>query len=176
MLVAATLNVVLLPHVVAFDKKNKAQEHIEVVAHLRLEGGPILRFTITRHANRSYLYVEYASHALALLDVTDALHPKRMGMAAAGSIVAAAGDAALISSETADPPTVREKSLTIVSFADPAHPRTIRQFNKVTCTAVDDTRALVFLANDEGLWILHHGLADDAALQDRYAHDVLYNH
>jgi hypothetical protein len=170
------LLVTLAPFAFASDKKNKDQDHFDIVSHLPDSDGPATRFTVTRHVNRSYLYVEHASHALRLFDVTDATHPKDLGLSASGTVFAAAGDAALISSDNDGIATPKEKSLTIVSFADPAHPQAIRQFNKVTCTAVDEARGLVFIANDEGLWILHRNPADDRELQERYAHDVLYNH
>jgi len=160
------------------------QDQINVLANVPVTGGPITRFTMTQHYSRSYLYLEHASHLLTLVDVTDAQHPTvvaNLDLPATGSetVLTAAGDAALISSESASSPTpapVKEKTMTIVSFADRAHPQTIRQFNKVTCSGVDDHRGLVFVANDEGLWILHRNPAEDPEVQERYAHEVLYNH
>ncbi len=140
---------------------------------------------MTRHYSRSYLYLEHASHSLTLVDVTDARHPIVMAnldlpVNEAGTVLTAAGDAALISSEgsttSAAPEKTPEKTMTIVNFADRAHPQTVRQFVKVTCTALDDNRGLVFVANDEGLWILHRNPAEDPEVQERYAHEVLYNH
>jgi hypothetical protein len=157
------------------------QDQIDIVANMPVNGGPITRFTMTRHINRSYLYIEHATHVLTLVDVTDAHHPTVVAnldlpSTGSGSVVIAAGDAALVSSDAPAADPVNEKTMTIVSFADRAHPQTIRQFNKVTCTAVDNQRDLVFVANDQGLWILHRNPAEDSELQERYAHEVLYNH
>jgi hypothetical protein len=156
-------------------------DQIDILANVPVTGGPITRFTMTQHYSRSYLYLEHASHSLTLVDVTDARHPTvvaNFDLPAAGSatVLTAAGDAALISSGSPTPNSVTEKTMTIVSFADRTHPQTIRQFAKVTCTALDDNRGLVFVANDEGLWILHRNPAEDPEVQERYAREVLYNH
>jgi hypothetical protein len=168
--------------VAAKDKKTATppQDRIDVLANLRVPEAPIVRLTMTQHYNRSYLYIEQATRGLTLVDVTDAKHPAIVSSLGNsnignGTVLAAAGDAALISSEE-PPASPKEKTMTIVSFADRAHPQTIRQFNKVTCTAVDNQRGLIYVANHEGLWILHRNAAEDPELQERYAHDVIYNH
>jgi hypothetical protein len=166
--------------------KNKAkadsppQDRIDILANVTVAGGPVTRVTMTQHYSRSYLYLEHASRALTLIDVTDARHPSVVSnldlpASEAGSVLTAAGDTALISSDTTQPGTAA-KTMSIVSFADPAHPQTVKQFANVTCTALDDHRGLIFVANDEGFWILHRNPAEDPEVEARYAHDVLYNH
>ena len=158
-----------------------SQDRIDILANVAVGDGPITRLTMTQHYTRSYLYLEHASRTLTLIDITDARHPSVVSNLdlppnEAGSIVTAAGDAALVSSDAAQPAPPRTRTMSIVSFADPAHPRTVKQFANVTCTALDDRRGLVFVANDEGLWILHRNPAEDPEVQERYAHEVLYNH
>jgi hypothetical protein len=162
-------------------KADSPHDQIDVLANVPVTGGPITRFTLTRHYSRSYLYMEHASHVVTLVDITDAQHPAVVAnldlpATQSGTVLTAAGDAALISSEGAAPDAIKEKTMTIVNFADRAHPQTVRQFNKVTCTGADESRGLVFVANDEGLWILHRNPAEDPEVQERYAHEVLYNH
>jgi hypothetical protein len=160
-----------------------AQDQIEVLSKVTLSGGAAVRFTLTQHFSRSYLYIEHLSHELTLVDVTDPKHPMVLAnldlpASEAGAVLAAAGDAALISSEASAeksaPAAPKERTMTIVNFADRAHPQTVRQFAKVTCSGVDDHRGLVFVANPEGLWILHRNPAEDPEVQERYAHQVLY--
>jgi hypothetical protein len=158
-----------------------SQDRIDILANVAVGDGPIARLTMTQHYSRSYLYLEHASRTLTLIDITDARHPSIVANvdlppSAAGSIVTAAGDAALVSSDAAQPAPPRSRTMSIVSFADPAHPRTVKQFANVTCTALDDRRGLIFVANDEGLWILHRNPAEDPEVQERYAREVLYNH
>jgi hypothetical protein len=173
-----------LPSASARDKAKKpapdtSKDQIDVLANVPVTGGPVTRFTMTRHQSRSYLYIEHASHALTLVDVTDANHPTvvaNLDTPTSGAVLTAAGDAALITSDdtTATAVAPKPKTMTIVSFADRAHPQTIRQFNKVTCTALDDPRGLVYVANDEGLWILHRNPSADSELQASYARQVMY--
>jgi hypothetical protein len=136
---------------------------------------------MTQHYSRTYLYLEHASHALTLVDVTDPKHPAilaNLDLPAneSGSILTAAGDAALVSSEPAPAAPAHSQTMSIVSFADPAHPQTVKQFTNVTCTAQDNHRGLIFVANGEGLWILHNNPAEDPEVQECYAHEVLYSH
>jgi hypothetical protein len=174
---------VALPSWGAAKGKPKAetapQDHIDILATVTIAGGPVTRVTMTQHYSRSYLYLEHASRTLTLIDVTDARHPSivtNLDLPAneAGSVLTAAGDTALLSSDTVQRGSA-PKTMSIVSFADPAHPQTVKQFANVTCTALDDRRGLIFVANDEGLWILHRNPAEDPEVQERYAHQVLYN-
>lgn len=161
--------------------ENVSQDRIDILASVKVAGGPVTKVTMTQHFSRSYLYLEHASRGVTLMDVTDASHPSIVSnldlpVSEAGSILTAAGDAALISSETTQPATPPTRTMSIVSFANPAHPETVKQFANVTCTALDERRGLIFVANDEGFWILHRNPAEDPAEIERYAHEVLYNH
>jgi hypothetical protein len=161
--------------------ENASQDRIDILANVAVTGGPIIRVSMTQHYSRSYLYLEHASRGLTLIDVTDPRHPSivtnlDLPASEAGSILTAAGDTALISSDATQPASSPNRTMSIVSFSDPAHPQTVRQFTNVTCTALDDRRGLIFVANDEGFWILHRNPAEDPEVQERYAHEVLYNH
>jgi hypothetical protein len=162
-------------------KQPAPADQIDILANVPVPGGPVSRLTVARHSSHSYLYLEHVSHVLTLVDITDAQHPTVLAnldlpATGSGTMLVATGGVALISSEESAPAPVTEKTMSIVSFADRAHPQTIRQFNKVTCTALDERRDLVFVANDQGLWILHRNPGEDSEMQERYAHEVLYNH
>jgi len=166
-------------------KADNPQDRIDILANLTVSGGPVTRVTMTQHYSRSYLYVEHASKTLTLIDVTDARHPAvlanlELPVNEAGSILTAAGETALVSSDTAQPATAARsaapRTMTIVNFADPVHPQTVKQFANVTCTAMDERRGLIFVANDEGFWILHRNPAEDPAVQEEYTRQVLYAH
>jgi hypothetical protein len=179
-----SLSLLCMPPWCAGKDKGKhddvAQDRIDILANLAIEGGPVARFTVTRHYSRSYLYLEHTSHSLTLVDITDPNHPSlvsKLNLPAneAGPILAAAGDAALVSAAPVAADAPRTTTMSIVSFADHGNPRTLKQFNRVTCSALDNPRGLIFIANDDGLWILHRNPAEDPEVQERYAHDVLYN-
>lgn len=48
------------------------------------------------------------------------------------------------------------ESIRLIDLTDPEHPKVVRTFRRVTSVATDDGRKLIFLSNDEGLWIVNH--------------------
>jgi hypothetical protein len=153
------------------------KDSFDVVAHLALTGGAVTSLVTTSHFSRNYLYTQcLSSHIVTLFDVTDFATPKVLSqMSSSDSLLAAAGDAILISADpSASAPNV--KKISIVDFSDKSKPKIVREFAGVTSMTVDAHRGLVFLANAEGLWILHRNQPIDPEIQERYAHEVLYNH
>ena len=173
----------------AKDKKVKApkkepQDQIEVVGHLVVANGQVTRFITTRHYSSFYLYVEYAaSKTVTLVDMTraaqpavlaDVSYPAGEGNAALFSV---AGTAAIVTEGAASAvPTPAAQTVRIMDFSDPKQPKVAREFAGVTAISKDDQRGLSFLANPEGIWILHQSLALDPEIEKEYARHVLYDH
>jgi len=173
----------------AKDKKIKVApkeptDAIEVVGHIPLTNGPVKRFLATQHYSSSYLYAEHDDgKGVTLIDVTKVTQPSVLADVAypsnggSGSLFAVAGTAVLVAEErgaatqVATPQTIR-----IMDFSDPLHPKVAREFSGVTAISRDDYRGLIFVANAEGIWILHRSFAVDPEVEKAYAHDVLYNH
>jgi len=170
------------------DKKPKPkakdpQDEITVVGHIPTQGSLVTRFITTDHYSSHYLYVEHAGGKnLTLIDVTRAAQPAVLAeVPVAGSesasLFAVAGTAAVVSAQPpaattgAEPQTVR-----IMDLSDPLHPRVSREFTGVTAMSRDDGRGLIFVANGEGIWILHQTFATDPEVEKAYAHHVLYDH
>lgn len=155
------------------DKHSKSvaptpQDQIAVVAHLPLAGGPVSGFLETQHYRRNYLYVEHESgKTISLLDVSNSAKPIVLAdmtfpSGASNSLVAVAGNAAVVSSQAPVPINSSAlQSFRIMSFVDPQHPAVKQEFDNVTAIARDDKRGLIFLANDSGVWILQQQLAVD---------------
>jgi hypothetical protein len=143
------------------------QDDIETVAHVPLTGGAVTRFLETQHYRRNYLYAEHESgKTVSLIDVTSARQPALLPdvtfpNGASDSLVAVAGSAALVSSQTATVNSNPERTFRIMSFADPLHPTVKQEFDHVTAISYDDKRGLIFLANDSGVWILKQQYAMD---------------
>ncbi|HUA60063.1 MAG TPA: hypothetical protein VML19_14990 [Verrucomicrobiae bacterium] len=173
----------------AKDKKPKTppkdpQDSIEVVGHIPLAGGPVCRFITTQHYSSYYLYAEHeGGRNLTLIDVTRAARPvvlAEVPYPAAGgsaSLFAVAGTAALVT-DAADGVAAMPKgqTLRIMDFSDPLHPKVAREFTSVTSMSRDERRGLIFLANGEGIWILHQTYAEDPKVQEEYAKHVMYDH
>ena len=48
------------------------------------------------------------------------------------------------------------QSVRVLDLSDPANPRTLQSFSGVTSILADDEHNLIYIANNEGLWILRH--------------------
>jgi hypothetical protein len=157
----------------ARDKKPKKpppQDSIEVVAHIPLTTGPVRRFLTTDHYSSHYLYAEHDPGAsVTLIDITRANQPTVLAEvaypAAAGSdsLVVVAGTAALVTSSSLSP-AAAPQTMRILDFSDPQHPKIAREFTGVTAISREDGRGLIYVANADGIWILHQNRAQDPEL------------
>jgi len=152
-------------------------DRIDVVAHLPLSGAPVVHLTSDNHWRRDYLYLDQGpSSPVTILDVTDPAMPRPAGQLdiptqeANGNLSAVVGTAALVASPASAP---APRTVTIMSFADPEHPKIEQQFAGVTAMLKEGM--FVYLANAQGLWVLRMTPATDAELQEQYQHYVLYN-
>ena len=156
---------------VSLKKAEKANVHVDEVAHLPLDGMHVDRMFVERlENNKVYLYLQRpAKEAFAVVDVTnpdkpvllsgDALHEptgSEVQPPAAGSVLAIAfipeGSASLA---TEPLPT---ETVQFLDMSDPENVKSVRTIAGVTSVYADDARELVYLANGEGLWILSHSM------------------
>jgi hypothetical protein len=181
--------VVLSTAAQAKSKKPKAaskepKDEIEVVGHIPLTNGPVRSFIATQHYSSTYLYAEHdAGKGVTLIDVTKVTKPAVLADVAypsnggSGSLFAVAGTAALVTEDQgAAPPVAAPQTIRIMDFSDPQHPKVAREFAGVTAISRDQGRGLIFLANPEGIWILHQISAEDPEVEKAYANYVLYSH
>lgn len=168
------------------DKKKQAPENpqdaIEVVGHIAASGGPVTRFLSTRHYSSYYLYVEHDGGGnVTLIDVSKTAQPVVLADipsapgGGSASLFAVAGTAALITEQSANMPAAKPQTFRIMDFSDPRQPRVAREFAGVTAISRDDQRGLLFLANPEGVWILHQSLATDPEIEKEYTKHVFYD-
>jgi hypothetical protein len=165
----------------AKDRKPKTppQDAIEVVAHITLTTGPVRRFLTTDHYSSHYLYAEHdTGSSVTLIDIT---HPSLPAVVAdlayparADSLVVVSGTAALVTNTAASQPAAPQ-TIRILDFSDPQHPKVSREFTGVTAISRDDRRGLIFLANAEGVWLLHQNRVDDLEVEKAYARHVIYD-
>ncbi len=155
--------------------KDKHQDQIEIESHVAVGPGPVTRFIATRHYGRTYVYaVRGAGQPVTLIDVSDAKHPRILSEAslstASSNLVAVAGTAAL----TSDASVARAaQTIRLMDFSDPAQPKVTKEFDGVT--AIESVSGgLTLVANAEGIWVLRQQLAEDPAVEERYAKKVVY--
>jgi hypothetical protein len=174
--------VISTPAAMARNKKPAPKpptDSIDVVGHVSTTQ-PVTRFISTQHYSSYYLYAEHQGGSdITLIDVTKASSPTVLAdvpSAGSGSLVSVAGTAALVGAgqnTTAVP--APSQNLKIMDLSDPQHPRVSREFSGVTAIGRDDSRGLVFVANSEGIWILHQNFALDPEVEEEYTREVLYN-
>jgi hypothetical protein len=158
------------------------QDTIAVVGHISLAKDGVVNLMTGAHWNRNYLYVEHGDQgAVTVVDVTDPSSPKRTaefvppyhGVAQHMTVVE--GSAALFVSTQSAKAEAAPARVAIMSFADPEHPKMVREFSGVTCMLRGD-RGITYLVNGEGLWVLQPAPARDRQADDEYFHQLLYNH
>lgn len=134
-----------------------------------------------QHYSRYYLYAERADGKVTVIDITDAKAPSRVANVAypanqKSDLPALTGTVALVGSATPAQSEETPQTVRIMNLSDPSHPKVAREFAGVTAVGRDNQRGLVFLANGDGIWILHEHFAEDPAIESAYAHHVLYDH
>ena len=156
-------------------------DRIDVIAQVPLLGEPVVQITAGTHWRRNFVYLRHGppGDAIIVLDVTDPIVPKAVGSLdapapeALGDITAVLGTAVLVASPTSPQPP---QTITILNFADPEHPKVVRQFSGVTAQFKDIGRGLIYLTDSKTLWVLHLDPATDTELEKHYEHHVLYSH
>ncbi len=167
----------------AKDKHPKPdpQDAINVVGHIPLTNGPIRRFQATQHYSSFYLYAEHEDgKTVTLIDVTKAEHPAVLADVAyppnsgSTSLSDVAGTAALVTSVPQTQAQSAPQTMRLMDLSDPQHPKVTHEFIGITAMDRDDRRGLIFLANADGIWILHKSLAEDPEIERVYDYYVTY--
>jgi hypothetical protein len=184
----ATLALLLLPamtfaRVVRGDNHATAADSIDVIGHLALTNASVTSLKTSLHWRRQFLQLQDSTHRmLTLVDVTDATHPavvKQLHLPTEPgdcNLAVLVGDVALLTGTDTRFPEARISSVSVVRFADPDHPTTVRKFKNVSAFRTDEGRGLIYLVDEDGLWILREKPAPDEELEREYARSVLYNH
>ena len=178
-LIAAGISSGVLGAKVKKIASGRSQDQITVEAHIGLTSGPVTGFITTQHYSSTWVYAEHEQgKGATLLDVTRPAHPRVVSEISSGTLLSVNGTTALSTdgpadSPLADAPKAAPKTIRLMDFSDPEHPKVTREFDGVT--AVQQIgRGLILVANSEGVWILSEHLADDPAVDERYARKVLY--
>lgn len=147
--------------------KSEPSKSPEVVAHVPLGSGATSQmFTRRDNKGRLYLYALHANgEAVSVVDITNATKPQLITQVpypsptGYGNIQTIGVNTALV--ETVDQPpaapiALPAKNLALLDISNPAAPNITLKFAGVTAVSRDDSRGLLFIANSEGLWVVHH--------------------
>jgi len=152
-------------------------DQIEVVGHIAFDGTDVTQILTGEHWRKNYLYLNSADK-ITVIDVTNGGRPNITSeyrhYRPASQLQAIVGSTALLAD--AQPAAHVPSSISIMSFVNPADPKVVRQFTKVTGFLVDSRRGLIYVVNNEGLWILNEKPARDVELEKQYERELMYNH
>jgi hypothetical protein len=139
-----------------------------VIAHLPLPQATGSEMLLQKENGRNYLYVQQASkQGFMVVDVTKPEKPSLLRRTAESN-PATAGNLQMVSPDVAIAEAPEKKAGTLASsnhptetvrvldLTDPRNPKTLQEFNGVTSLLPDGGHGLVYLTNNQGLWILRY--------------------
>ncbi|HJY84530.1 MAG TPA: hypothetical protein VKK81_26045 [Candidatus Binatia bacterium] len=160
------------PKAVAKPRHSKpADPPVRIIAHLALQEGPVRQMFVREQKRErkriQYLYIEQASkERFTIVDVTNPAQPNVTNElawpkdASTDKLQLVGNNLALsIAREqngtvaALDPLT---ESVSLLDVSNPADPHRLYSFSGVTSVLLDSDRNLIYITNNQGLWILKH--------------------
>ena len=164
-ILSAAIAVLSVPSMAANTKPTEVPA--QVLAHVVLREAPGNEMLLQKRGDKQYLYLQKASKkGFMVIDVTKPSIPNllevsaRSNEATAGNLELTGGDVAIAEVpdrnskgviRSTDNPT---ETVKILDLSDPEHPQVLQTFAGVTSVLTDPGRGLIYLANNEGLWVL----------------------
>lgn len=139
-----------------------------VIAHLTLPHVTGNQMLLQKEDGRNYLYVQQASkEGFMIVDVTKPEQPKLLkrsaesSQATAGNLEMVSPDIAIAEAPEKKPATLSSsnrptETVRVLDLSDPHAPKTLQEFSGVTSLLPDGGHGLIYLTNNEGLWILRY--------------------
>jgi len=139
-----------------------------VIAHLSLPQATGSQMLLQREEGKQYLYVQQASkQGFMIVNVSKPEEPSLLRRTAAqnqstaGNLQMVSPDVAIAEAPEKTPTTLTNSShstetVRLLDLSDPGNPKTLETFTKVTSLLPDGRHGLIYLTNDQGLWILRY--------------------
>jgi hypothetical protein len=139
-----------------------------VIAHLPLPQATGSQMLLQKEEGKQYLYVQQAAkQGFMIVDVTKPEKPNLLkrtaesNQATTGNLQMVSPDVAIAEAPERKPTTLTQSShstetVRLLDLSDPRNPKTLETFNKVTSLLPDGGHGLIYLTNNEGLWILRY--------------------
>jgi len=139
-----------------------------VIAHLSLPQATGSQMLLQKENGKQYLYVQQSGKQGFM--VVDVSHPDKPSLlkrtaesnqATTGNLELVAPDIAIAEAPEKTPTTLTNsnrptETVRVLDLSDPRNPKTLETFNKVTSLLADGGHGLVYLTNNEGLYILRY--------------------
>jgi hypothetical protein len=148
-----------------------------VIAHLSLPQATGNQMLLQKENGKQYLYVQQAGkQGFMIVEVTRPEKPTLLkrtaesNQATSGNLEMVSPDVAIAEAPEKTPATLTStnhptETVRVLDLTDPRNPKTLETFNKVTSLLPDGVHGLIYLTNNEGLYILrynHPSLLDPA--------------
>ncbi|HEY6301865.1 MAG TPA: hypothetical protein VIX14_02255 [Terriglobales bacterium] len=139
-----------------------------VIAHLSLPQTTGSQMLLQREKDKEYLYVQQATkQGFMIVDVSKPERPSLLKRTAesnqstAGNLQMVSPDVAIAEAPEKTATTLTSsnhptETVRVLDLSDPRNPKTLETFNKVTSILPDGSHGLIYLTNNEGLWILRY--------------------
>ncbi|MGA7077305.1 MAG: hypothetical protein WBQ43_14555 [Terriglobales bacterium] len=139
-----------------------------VIAHLALPQATGSQMLLQKENGKQYLYVQRAGkQGFMVVDVSKPERPNLLKRAVepnqptAGNLDIVSPDVAIAEAPEKTPTTLTQtnhptQTVRVLDLSDPRNPKTLDTFNKVTSLLPDGGHGLIYLTNNEGLWILRY--------------------
>jgi hypothetical protein len=123
---------------------------------------------LQRENGKQYLYVQQAAkQGFMVVDVSKPDKPSLLKRSAesnqstSGNLQMVTPDVAIAEGPEKTPTTLTSsnhptETVRVLDLSDPRNPKTLETFNKVTSILPDGGHSLIYLTNNEGLWILRY--------------------
>jgi hypothetical protein len=139
-----------------------------VIAHLPLPQATGNQMLLQKENGKQYLYVQQAGkQGFMVVDVTKPEKPNLLkrtaesNQATSGNLEMVSPDVAIAEAPEKTPTTLTSSShptetVRVLDLSDPHNPKTLETFTKVTSLLPDGGHSLLYLTNNDGLWILRY--------------------
>lgn len=139
-----------------------------VIAHLPLPQATGNQMLLQKENGKNYLYVQQASkQGFMIVDVSKPEKPSLLkrtaesNQATAGNLEMVSPDVAIAEAPEKNPTTLTStnrptETVRVLDLSDPRNPKTLQEFNGVTSLLPDGGHGLIYLTNNQGLWILRY--------------------
>jgi hypothetical protein len=142
-----------------------------VIAHLPLPQATGNQMLLQKDGGKEYLYVQQAAkQGFMIVDVSKPERPSLLkrsaesNQATSGNLEQISPDVAIAEAPEKRPGTLASnahptETVRVLDLSDPRNPKTLETFNKVSSILPDGGHGLIYLTNDQGLWILRYNRA-----------------
>src|SRR5580698_6868214 len=139
-----------------------------VIAHLPLPQATGSEMLLQKENSKQYLYVQQAAkQGFMIIDVSRPEQPSLLKRTAelnqptAGDLQIVSPDVAIAEApektlETVTSSNHPTETVRVLDLSDARNPKTLETFSKVTSLLPDSRHGLIYLTNNEGLWILRY--------------------